>query len=69
MSPVIGALPTMMGAVSDNVVGGEFIGPDGFGQLFGFPAILKSGEHSYNKDLWASLWALSEELTGIEFKI
>lgn len=69
MNPVKGALPTMMGAVSYEVAGGEFIGPDGYGQIFGFPAIQKSGEHSYNKELWARLWTLSEEMTGIKFKI
>jgi NAD(P)-dependent dehydrogenase (short-subunit alcohol dehydrogenase family) len=69
MSTVKGALPTMMGATDTQLKGGEFIGPSGFKQTRGFPSILRSGEHSYNRDLWLRLWELSEELTGIRFNI
>ena len=44
MSSLKGALPTMMGALGEGLKGGEFIGPDGYGQIFGLPAVLKSGE-------------------------
>lgn len=69
MSTVKGALPTMMGATDPNLKGGEFIGPSGFKQTRGFPSILRSADHSYNRETWLRLWELSEGLTGIEFNI
>lgn len=69
MNPIKGAMPTMMGATDMTLKGGEFIGPEGRGQLFGFPTLVKSGRHSYDKETWLRLWELSEELTGIGFDI
>ncbi len=69
MNPVKGALPTMMAATDKTLKGGEFIGPEGRGQVFGFPALVKSGRHSYDRETWHRLWELSEELTGIRFNI
>lgn len=69
MSTVKGALNTMKGATDPDLKGGEFIGPSGYKQTIGFPAILKSGEHSYDKELWLRLWNLSEELTATRFEI
>ncbi len=69
MNPVKGAMPTMMGATDKTLKGGEFIGPEGRGQIFGFPAIVKSGRHSYDKETWLKLWELSEALTGTRFEI
>ncbi len=69
MSPIKGAMPTMMAATDKSLKGGEFIGPEGRGQIYGFPAIVKSGRHSYDRETWLKLWELSEELTGTRFEI
>lgn len=68
MSPVKGAMPTMMGATDLSLKGGEYIGPDGFRQSFGFPAILESSLLSHNAELASRLWKLSEEVTGFSYK-
>ena len=68
MSPVKGALPSMMGATDPSIRGGEYIGPDGFRQAFGFPAILQSNSLSHDPEIARRLWTVSEELTGIIYK-
>jgi NAD(P)-dependent dehydrogenase (short-subunit alcohol dehydrogenase family) len=68
MDPIKGALPTIMGATDPSLKGGEFIGPSGFRQAFGFPAQLKSSELSMDLELGKRLWELSEEMTGIEYE-
>jgi NAD(P)-dependent dehydrogenase (short-subunit alcohol dehydrogenase family) len=67
MSPVKGALPTIMGATDHSLAGGEYIGPDGFRQSFGYPAILESSRMSHSHDLSERLWTLSEKLTGFSY--
>jgi len=64
-----GARPTVMGAMNSGLKGGEFIGPTGFRQAFGKAGILRSGDHSYDKKLWLRLWEVSEQMTGIKFKL
>lgn len=68
MSPEKGALPTMMGATEPSVRGGEYIGPDGFRQAFGFPAILQSNSLSHDPETARRLWDVSEELTGLKYE-
>ena len=69
MDTVKGALPTLMGAVSGELKGGEYIGPDGWKQAFGYPAVLKSGVKSYDTELAQKLWSVTEELTGLKFQL
>lgn len=69
MSASKGALPTLMGATEPSLKGGEYIGPAGFRQSMGFPAILSSSERSHDKQLALRLWELSEEMTSFRFSI
>lgn len=69
MSAEKGALSTIKGATDPGLKGGEFIGPAGIRQMFGYPAVLKSDKSSYNREVWQRLWKVSEEMTGIEYKI
>jgi NAD(P)-dependent dehydrogenase (short-subunit alcohol dehydrogenase family) len=69
MSASKGALPTLMGATDPSLKGGEYIGPAGFRQSMGFPAILSSSERSHDKQLALRLWELSEEMTSFRFSI
>ena len=66
-----GSLPSARAAVDPNVQGGEYFGPKGiFGtQTRGSPAIIHSNERSYNLEDAKKLWEVSEQLTGIEFRI
>ncbi len=67
MTPAKGALPTVTGATDRSFSGSEYIGPAGFRQAYGFPALLLSGRNSYDKETSARLWSLSEEMTGFKY--
>lgn len=69
MSAAKGALPTLMGATEPSLTGGEYIGPNGFRQSMGYPAVLSSSSSSHDRRLALKLWELSEELTSFRFSI
>ena len=63
-----GALPQIRASVDPNVKGGEYYGPGGFSEVFGYPVLVKSNKASHNKDDARSLWEVSEKLTGVYFQ-
>ena len=60
-----GALPVLYAALSENIKGGEFIGPDGFQQMRGYPIRVEADEYSKNKEVVERLWKASEEMTDV----
>jgi len=48
-----------------NINGGEFIGPDGFQQMRGYPTKVDADEYSNNKEVAERLWSESEKMTNI----
>jgi hypothetical protein len=68
-SPDKGCLPMLYAATSEEIEGGEYIGPDGFKQMRGYPEKQESSEASYDEEAAEKLWEKSEELTNTEFKI
>jgi NAD(P)-dependent dehydrogenase (short-subunit alcohol dehydrogenase family) len=60
-----GALPTLFAATSPEIVGGSYYGPDGLGELRGYPKRVTSSGSSRNEVLAARLWKCAEELTGV----
>lgn len=64
-----GALPMMYAAVSEESEGGDYIGPGGLGNMRGLPEIQESSEASYETSTAEELWAVSEELTGVDFEV
>jgi NAD(P)-dependent dehydrogenase (short-subunit alcohol dehydrogenase family) len=60
-----GALPVLYAALSEDVKGGEFIGPDGFQQIRGYPTIVEADEYSNDKEVAQHLWKASEEMTNV----
>jgi NAD(P)-dependent dehydrogenase (short-subunit alcohol dehydrogenase family) len=66
-SASMGALPTLRAATDPGVIGGEYYGPDGFGQQRGYPKVVPSSDQSHDVALQRRLWAVSEELTGVVF--
>lgn len=66
-SALMGALPTIFAATDDNLIGGEYIGPDGKGNRTGYPTIEMPAEGVYNKKTMKELWRISEELTGVVY--
>jgi NAD(P)-dependent dehydrogenase (short-subunit alcohol dehydrogenase family) len=62
-----GALPTLYAATSSEAHGGEYIGPDGFGELKGSPVVVKPRPQALDTAVGERLWAVSEELTGVHY--
>jgi NAD(P)-dependent dehydrogenase (short-subunit alcohol dehydrogenase family) len=61
----MGALPTLRAATDPGVLGGQYYGPDGFGEQRGYPKIVASSEASHDTDAQRRLWTVSEELTSV----
>jgi NAD(P)-dependent dehydrogenase (short-subunit alcohol dehydrogenase family) len=68
-SAAAGALPTLRAATDPAVLGGQYYGPDGIAQQKGSPVVVASSAQSYDQDLQRRLWAVSEELTGVNFGV
>ena len=66
-SAAMGALPTLRAATDPGVLGGEYYGPDGFGETRGYPKVVASSDKSHDVALQRRLWAVSEELTGVTY--
>lgn len=63
-----GALPTLYAATMD-VPGNTFVGPDGIGELRGWPTAVGRSRRALDPALAQALWARSEELTGVRFPL
>ncbi|WFE99107.1 SDR family NAD(P)-dependent oxidoreductase [Micromonospora sp. WMMD964] len=64
-----GALPTLRAATDPSVLGGQYYGPDGLGEVRGHPKLVTSSPESYDLTVQQRLWAVSEELTGVRFPV
>ena len=64
-SAEMGALPTLRAATDPGVLGGQYYGPDGFGEQRGYPKIVASSEASHDVDAQKRLWTVSEQLTSV----
>ncbi len=62
-----GALPTICAATSADADGGDFYGPDGPGEMRGRPTKVRVATEAQDPDVGRKLWAVSEELTGVEY--
>jgi NAD(P)-dependent dehydrogenase (short-subunit alcohol dehydrogenase family) len=69
MQPAQGALPTLRAAVDPDVKGGEYFGPDGFLQMRGYPERINMVKQTKVPGDAARLWEVSEELTGVSFRL
>ena len=66
-SAAMGALPTLRAAVDPEVVGGQYFGPGGRLEQRGHPVPVRSNRASHDEADARRLWAVSEELTGVNF--
>jgi hypothetical protein len=64
----MGALPTVY-AVSQDLPGGSYVGPDGRSELRGYPTLVGRSAEASDPRLAAALWTASEELTGVPFPL
>lgn len=68
-SPAMGALPILRAATDPEVRGGQYYGPDGRGEMRGYPKPVSSSRSSHDTDVQKRLWDVSQELTGVTFPI
>jgi NAD(P)-dependent dehydrogenase (short-subunit alcohol dehydrogenase family) len=66
-SAEMGALPIVYAATASTIRGGEYIGPDGFRGMRGYPTRVESSDRSHDREVARRLWDVSEELTGVSF--
>ena len=62
-----GALPILYAALSDEVQGGEYFGPQRMNEMKGEPGKVPSNRASRNEVDAARLWAVSEQMTGVRY--
>jgi NAD(P)-dependent dehydrogenase (short-subunit alcohol dehydrogenase family) len=65
----MGALSQLYAATSPLAESGQFIGPDGRGELKGYPSIVQPIVAARARETAKRLWHISEELTGIHFEL
>lgn len=63
----LGALPTLYAATAPKVGGGDYIGPDGIGEMRGSPTKVQSSARSQDREVAGRLWEISEQLTGVRY--
>lgn len=63
-----GALPTLYAATAPDAEAGGYYGPDGLGEIRGYPAPSKVPTRALDDNAARRLWELSEELTGLAFE-
>ena len=63
----MGALPTLYAATSPEVRGNDYIGPDGFAEMWGNPTKVKSTAAAHDPAVAARLWEVSEQLTNVHY--
>ena len=66
-SEAMGALPTEYAATMPDVRGGEYIGPDGFKELKGYPTVVQPRPQALDEPTGRKLWEISEQLTGVVY--
>jgi hypothetical protein len=64
-----GALPSLYAATAATVRGGEFYGPSGVMEIAGPPKRVEAIARARDRERARRLWALSEELTGVEYPL
>lgn len=66
-SDAMGALPTEYAATMPDLRGGEYIGPDGFGEIKGNPKVVEPRANALDEGKARELWVESERLTGVTY--
>ncbi|MDP9219702.1 MAG: oxidoreductase [Actinomycetota bacterium] len=62
-----GAWSILYAATRPGLVGGEYVGPSGPGEVRGSPVFVRANPAAYDESLARALWARSFELTGVDY--
>ena len=63
-----GARPVLY-AASQDLPGASYVGPDGFWEQRGYPALVGRTAAASDVEMAKRLWTLSEDLTGVKFPL
>jgi hypothetical protein len=63
----MGALPILYASTSLDVNGGEYIGPRGFREFWGYPKKIESSKDSHDEEVAEKLWSISTDLTQVHY--
>ncbi|MEV0648026.1 oxidoreductase [Phytomonospora sp. NPDC050363] len=66
-TPRMGALPTLRAATDPHADGGDYYGPTGLFEIAGHPGRVKAAAKADDRAAQETLWARSEELTGVVY--
>jgi NAD(P)-dependent dehydrogenase (short-subunit alcohol dehydrogenase family) len=66
-SAASGALPTLYAATMPDVAGGDYYGPDRFGEMRGHPKKVNAARAAKDTAVAAKLWTKAQSLTGVSF--
>lgn len=64
----MGALPQLRAATDPLVIGGEYYGPDGLGEMHGHPVKVEGSRTARDAAAAVRLWERSEELTRVVYR-
>jgi len=65
----VGVLSQLYAATNPKVEGGQFIGPDGLAESWGYPTIVQPMDAARVPETAQRLWRISEELTEVRFDL
>jgi NAD(P)-dependent dehydrogenase (short-subunit alcohol dehydrogenase family) len=63
----MGSLPTLYAATAPDVQGGDYIGPDGWFEMRGYPRRVEAMAAAHSEADAARLWSVSEEITHVHY--
>jgi NAD(P)-dependent dehydrogenase (short-subunit alcohol dehydrogenase family) len=66
-SAAMGALPTLYAATSPEAHGGDYIGPGGMAEMWGYPVKVSCTAAARDPEAAKKLWEISEQLTGVTY--
>jgi NAD(P)-dependent dehydrogenase (short-subunit alcohol dehydrogenase family) len=68
-SAEVGALPLLYAATAPELPGGSYVGPDGAGEMRGYPALVHATKRANDEAAARRLWEISEQLTSVRFPL
>ncbi|MBP7125097.1 SDR family NAD(P)-dependent oxidoreductase [Myxococcota bacterium] len=69
MDAAQGALPTLRAATDPEVHGGDYLGPDGWFEIRGWPRVVGCSARARDPGTGRALWEASERATGVRFPV
>jgi NAD(P)-dependent dehydrogenase (short-subunit alcohol dehydrogenase family) len=64
-----GALPILYAATFPDLPGGSYVGPDGPGEMRGYPGLVQPSDRAKDVATARRLWQISEALTGVRYDL